>query len=52
VILTSGYSHVLAENGQHGFELLHKPCSIEQLARVLDKAIRWQRQRRLQAAEP
>ena len=41
VILTSGYSHVLAENGQHGFELLHKPYSIEQLSRVLRKAIAW-----------
>ena len=40
VVLTSGYSHVLAQNdGQHGFELLHKPYSIEQLSRVLRKAI-------------
>jgi PAS domain S-box-containing protein len=43
VILTSGYSHVLAQNGQHGFELLHKPYSIEQLSRVLLKAIGWHR---------
>jgi DNA-binding NtrC family response regulator len=41
VILTSGYSHVLAENGHHGFELLHKPYSIEQLSRVLRKAAKW-----------
>jgi len=41
VILTSGYSHVLAEHGAHGFELLHKPYSLEQLSRVLHKAIRW-----------
>lgn len=41
VILTSGYSHVLAQNGKHGFELLHKPYSIEQLSRVLRKAIVW-----------
>ena len=41
VILTSGYSHVLAQNGQHGFELLHKPYSIEQLSRVFQKAVRW-----------
>ena len=41
IILTSGYSHVLAENGSHGFELLHKPYSIAQLARVLHKAIAW-----------
>lgn len=35
VVLTSGYSHVLAEEGSHGFELLHKPYSAEQLSRVL-----------------
>lgn len=46
VILTSGYSHVLAQNGAHGFELLHKPYSVEQLSRVLRKAIAWQRRRR------
>ncbi len=39
VILTSGYSHVLVENGSYGFELLQKPYSIEQLSRVLRKAI-------------
>ncbi len=31
VVLTSGYSHVLAEEGTHGFELLKKPYSIEGL---------------------
>lgn len=41
IILTSGYSHVLAQNGQHGFELLHKPYSVEQLSRVLRKATGW-----------
>ena len=46
VILTSGYSHVLAQNGQHGFELLHKPYSVEQLSRVLRKAVRWAVKRR------
>ena len=46
VILTSGYSHVLAENGRHGFELLHKPYSIEQLSRVLGKSLAWQSTRR------
>jgi PAS domain S-box-containing protein len=35
VVLTSGYSHVIAEQGTHGFELLHKPYSVEELARVL-----------------
>lgn len=42
IVLTSGYSHVLAENGQHGYELLHKPYSVEQLSRALRKAIAWQ----------
>ncbi len=31
VVLTSGYSHVLAEEGDHGFELLKKPYSIDGL---------------------
>ena len=35
VVLTSGYSHVLAEEGRHGFELLHKPYAAEELSRVL-----------------
>jgi PAS domain S-box-containing protein len=35
VVLTSGYSHVLAQSGSGGFELLHKPYSIEQLSRTL-----------------
>ena len=35
VILTSGYSSVLAEGGTHGFELLHKPYSVDELARTL-----------------
>jgi signal transduction histidine kinase/ActR/RegA family two-component response regulator len=39
VVLTSGYSHVLAEKGAHGFELLLKPYSVEQLSRVLRKTI-------------
>ena len=34
VVLTSGYSHVLAQTGTDGFELLHKPYSIEALSRV------------------
>jgi signal transduction histidine kinase/ActR/RegA family two-component response regulator len=38
VVLTSGYSQVLAQNGQHDFELLHKPYSVEQLSYVLRKA--------------
>jgi CheY-like chemotaxis protein len=35
VILTSGYSSVLAEGGTHGFHLLHKPYSIDELSRTL-----------------
>jgi len=38
VVLTSGYSHVLAEHGAQGLELLQKPYSIDQLSRVLRKA--------------
>ena len=40
VILTSGYSHVLAEDARHGFELLRKPYSIKELSSVLQKAVR------------
>lgn len=39
VILTSGYSHVLAQTGTHGFELLHKPYSVEQLSQILHKTL-------------
>ena len=46
IILTSGYSHVLAETGTHGFELLHKPYSLEQLSRVLRTAVAWQSARK------
>jgi PAS domain S-box-containing protein len=35
VVLTSGYSHVLAGEGRHGFELLHKPYAVEEVSRVL-----------------
>ncbi|WP_156678144.1 PAS domain-containing protein [Sphingomonas profundi] len=35
VILTSGYSSVLAEGGTYGFELLHKPYSVDELAKIL-----------------
>lgn len=40
VVLTSGYSHVLVQEGSHGFELLHKPYSPEDLTRALRTAIR------------
>jgi CheY-like chemotaxis protein len=45
VILTSGYSHVLAKNGTYGFDLLHKPYSIEQLSKALSKAAVWHRRK-------
>jgi hypothetical protein len=38
VALTSGYSHVLAAEGSHGFELLQKPYTADGLARVLRSA--------------
>lgn len=41
VLLASGYSHVLARNGTYGFELLHKPYSVEQLSRLLRKVTAW-----------
>jgi PAS domain S-box-containing protein len=40
VVLTSGYSHVLAEEGRHGFELLHKPYAVEEVSRVLRRMVR------------
>ena len=39
VVLNSGYSHVLADDGHHGFELLHKPYSVEDLSKVLRRAL-------------
>ncbi|MDX7949608.1 response regulator [Lichenihabitans sp. Uapishka_5] len=39
VVLASGYSHVLAEEGTHGFELLHKPYSADQLSRMLQQVM-------------
>jgi PAS domain S-box-containing protein len=38
VVLASGYSHVLAKDAHHGFPLLHKPYSVEELSRVLREA--------------
>ena len=38
VVLTSGYSHVLAEEGNHGFPLLRKPYSVDRLMEVLGMA--------------
>jgi nitrogen-specific signal transduction histidine kinase/CheY-like chemotaxis protein len=39
VVLTSGYSSVLAENAHRGFELVQKPYSVEALSRVLRRSI-------------
>ena len=38
VVLTSGYSHVLADDARHGFALLHKPYSVDELSCVLRDA--------------
>ncbi|MGA7810444.1 ATP-binding protein, partial [Bradyrhizobium sp.] len=38
-VLNSGYSHVLADDESHGFELIHKPYSVEELSRVLRRAM-------------
>jgi two-component system, NtrC family, sensor kinase len=46
VVLTSGYSHLLSQDGSYGFELLQKPYSIEQLAAVLNKVGRWRNEKR------
>lgn len=43
VVLASGYSHVLAQQGSHGFELLQKPYSIEEVSRTLHKVVPPQR---------
>ena len=39
VLLTSGYSQVLAQEGAHGFELLKKPYSVEALAQRLQQVV-------------
>ncbi|MGY2046720.1 PAS domain-containing protein [Methylobacterium sp. JK268] len=49
VVLASGYSHVLAQEGSHGFELLQKPYSADQVSRALRKVLRRSRAR---AADP
>ncbi len=40
VVLASGYSHVLAQEGSQGFDLLQKPYAVEDLTRVLRNVIR------------
>jgi two-component system NtrC family sensor kinase len=39
VVLASGYSHVLAQQGTQGFELLQKPYSTEELSRALHRVV-------------
>ncbi len=39
VVLASGYSHVLAQGGVHGFTLVQKPYSADKIAKTLRKAI-------------
>ena len=39
VILTSGYSHILAEQADHGFELINKPYSAEEISGVFRRVI-------------
>jgi two-component system NtrC family sensor kinase len=46
VVLASGYSHALSEYGSTGYELLQKPYSADQLARVLNRLGRRRRERR------
>jgi PAS domain S-box-containing protein len=36
VVLTSGYSHIIADEGSHGFTLLRKPYSVKSLLDVLE----------------
>jgi CheY-like chemotaxis protein len=43
IVLTSGYSDALAQNGAAGFELLHKPYSVAQLSQTLSKAAKLRR---------
>ncbi len=39
LVLTSGYSDVLAKEGNHGFPLIQKPYSVEALSRVIQAAL-------------
>ncbi len=39
VVLTSGYSHVLAQEGVHGFDLIQKPYSVDQLSQTLRNVV-------------
>jgi CheY-like chemotaxis protein len=39
IVLTSGCSHTLAEEGRHGLEFLRKPYTVEDLSRVLARIV-------------
>ncbi len=43
VVLTSGYSEVLAQEGTQGFELIRKPYSAKDIASVLQRAVEGKR---------
>jgi two-component system NtrC family sensor kinase len=45
IVLTTGYSEALSQEGVAGFDLVQKPYSIEQLSRVLHRAARVRRVR-------
>ncbi|BAR57148.1 two-component system NtrC family sensor kinase [Bradyrhizobium diazoefficiens] len=45
VVLTTGYSEALAQDGSDGFELVQKPYSIEELSQILHRAARLRRVR-------
>lgn len=40
VVLTTGYSEALAQESSHGFDLVQKPYSIEDLSQILHRAAR------------
>lgn len=52
VILTSGYSHVLAQDDAHGFDLLRKPFSAHELDAALRSAARRRSQPHRAGAAP
>ena len=52
VVLTSGYSNVLAESAHRGFELIQKPYSVEVLSRILRKAISEARRKGTRSGRP
>lgn len=51
-VVASGHSHVLAADGTDGFELIHKPYSIDQVSRILRRAVATSARARARAAWP